>query len=1460
MVDRIETASNFDSQKPVENSASSDGNNGSMILPDSRSGLNQNREMSQKLSGAKSSSLLAKVTLASIALGTIPVLAASTLGYISASRSLNQQISAAHQKQTQKIADAVSQLMYERYNDMQVLSNLPVLTNPLAKNGGNAEQQQATLKKFIATYRVYDHVAVFNLAGNAVVQTEREKLPNQKNNKHFQQALQSEQPVMAQPTANADGTSKIYFFVPIQDASAKKVAAIARVSMPVTVVESAVQASSSSNTQYQVFNADGKFFVAEAKERLGRSVKSDFSQFASSLAAQTSSTLPVTFGNGQAQLVSYTPLAKREGAPDLKWGLIVGTDQKEVFAPKAALLLQFLIGGGLTALVAGALAGLFARRMTQPLLYTTKVANQVSKGDLNARLLVNGEDELATVGNTINQMAEQIQKLQLEQSVAAKRAKLVAELTSSIRQTLDFDTILRTSVEGVRQVLNVDRTVIYRFNPDFKSGEITAESVNPGWGRALGQTIHDPLLPDSIDRYKKGRVTMVENLATADLTRCHCEILERLEVKANIVAPIMAGDDLIGLLCAHQCSGPRKWNESEIELIQQLATQIGYAISQASLLKQQHDTAVYERLASALVARMRESFDEAAVMRVAVQETRSALKADRTLVYLFDEKWAGEIVAESVDARFPMALHAQIYDPCFAEGYVEKYRQGRVQATNDIANAGLTECHLNQLKPFEVKANLVAPILVNDRLIGLFIAHQCAETREWSELDSNFMKQVAIQLGFALEQAELFVQREKARLEAANTAIRERQLAHLVTKMRESFEPAAIMQVAVKETRDTLKSDRTLVYLFDEKWAGEIAAESVDARFPMALHAQIYDPCFAEGYIEKYRQGRVQATNDIANAGLTECHLNQLKPFEVKANLVAPILVNDRLIGLFIAHQCAETREWSELDTNFMKQVAIQLGFALEQADLIQKQTRGAEQAYLLKDMMVSMRQSLKRENIFNITTDKLRYSLKADRVVVYQFNPDWSGTIIAESVGNGWRKILNQTVNDPFREGLIEEYRNGRVRAMNDVANENIADCHRDILEGFEIRASVVAPILRQGELLGLLSVHQCVGARHWQEEEVGLVGQVATQLTFALEQADLFEAKEQARLQAETISHEQSRQREALQMQLVALLGEVEGAARGDLTVRADVTAGEIGTVADFFNSIIESLRQIVTQVKVSATQVNESLGANEEAMRSLAEEALRQAEETTRTLDSVEEMTHSIQTVATSARRAAEVAQNASLTAEAGGDAIDRTVQNILNLRETVGETAKKVKRLGESSQQISKVVSLINQIAMQTNLLAINAGIEAARAGEEGQGFAVVAEEVGELAARSAAATQEIEKIVENIQRETSQVVEAMEQSTAQVVEGTHLVEGAKHSLSQILDVSHQIAELVKSISEATVSQVETSESVSRLMKQVATVSKQTSESSRQVSTALRQTVTVAEKLQESVGTFKVETEV
>ncbi|NMF84771.1 GAF domain-containing protein [Nodosilinea sp. P-1105] len=808
--------------------------------------------------------------------------------------------------------------------------------------------------------------------------------------------------------------------------------------------------------------------------------------------------------NGTTYTLAARTIADFNGEPVAV--MVRGTSETALNALIAdSLRLQMLIA--LLALGADVvLAALLGRSMLRPMKNLQHAAWKFGMGDRQARADVFATDEVGQVAQVFNHLAENInqsetllrQQGEKEQRSAAQ-ANLLADLTSRIRQSLSEVTILNTSVDGLREVLGVDRVLIYRFHPDYKAGEITAESVGRGWTRAMGQTIQDPLTPEALERYYAGRVTTMEDRAQADISHCHCDILERLGVQANMVAPLMTGDELIGLLCAHQCDRPRQWSDAEIDLMQQVAVQIGYALSQARLLQQQELSATRERQLNELVSRLRESLETERIYQAAVTESRRALATDRVVIYKFDETWKGTFVAESVEQGWPAALGSDLYDPCFKDKYVEQYRQGRVQATANLYEAGLTECHIKQLEQYHVKANLVAPIVVNERLMGLLIAHQCSGPRQWDAMEISFLRQVGVQLGFALEQAELFAQTEQ---------------------------------------------------------------------------------------------------------------------------------------------------------------------------------------------------------------------------------------------------------------------------------------------------------------------------------------------------------------------LSEERRQKQEALQMQLVELLSEVEGASAGDLTVRADVTAGEIGTVADFFNSIVESLRQIVTKVKTSAEQVNASLGENEGAIQALATEALRQADEVTQTLTSVETMTASIQQVAASAQQAAVVANSASTTAETSGKAMDLTVQNILSLREIIGETSKKVKRLGESSQQISKAVSLINQIAMQTNLLAINAGIEAARAGEEGQGFAVVAEEVGELAARSAEATKEIERIVETIQRETAEVVDAMDQSTTEVVSGTRLVEDAKHSLGRILEVSQQIDQLVQSISTATVSQVEISETVTQLMQAIAQESAHTSKSSLKISSSLRQTVDVAKSLQAAVGTFKI----
>lgn len=345
----------------------------------------------------------------------------------------------------------------------------------------------------------------------------------------------------------------------------------------------------------------------------------------------------------------------------------------------------------------------------------------------------------------------------------------------------------------------------------------------------------------------------------------------------------------------------------------------------------------------------------------------------------------------------------------------------------------------------------------------------------------------------------------------------------------------------------------------------------------------------------------------------------------------------------------------------------------------------------------------------------------------------------------------------------------------------------------------------------------------------------------------------------EAQRKAAEQEQAKEDLQRQVIRLLDDVEGAARGDLTVQAEVTADVLGAVADSFNLTIQNLREIVNQVKIAARQVNESSRENEAFARSLSSDALRQAEVLSDTLNSVQMMTESIQRVAESAREAEQVAKLASETAIKGGDAVERTVAGILDIRETVAETTRKVKRLGESSQEISKIVGLISQIASRTNLLALNASIEAARAGDAGRGFAIVADEVRQLADRAAKASKEIEQIVLQIQSETSNVQQAMEVGTQQVIDGTKRAEQARQSLTDIIQVSHRIETLVLSITEDTVKQTETSRTVSQVMQSVELSAQETSQESQRVSASLQNLVGVARSLQDSVERFRVDSD-
>ncbi|WP_052055617.1 methyl-accepting chemotaxis protein [Myxosarcina sp. GI1] len=342
----------------------------------------------------------------------------------------------------------------------------------------------------------------------------------------------------------------------------------------------------------------------------------------------------------------------------------------------------------------------------------------------------------------------------------------------------------------------------------------------------------------------------------------------------------------------------------------------------------------------------------------------------------------------------------------------------------------------------------------------------------------------------------------------------------------------------------------------------------------------------------------------------------------------------------------------------------------------------------------------------------------------------------------------------------------------------------------------------------------------------------------------------------QQQALTDEQRQERERLEREIFVMLDEVSGAMEGDLTVRASLTSMEMSTVADLFNAIIDSLQEIAIAAKQSTGQVGSALKENEESIRRLAEQAIAEAEETRDTLKSVAAMSQSIQAVAENANQAESIVNDTYNTVVNSTSSMDSTVDSILALRTIVAETAKKMKRLGESSQKISQAVSFIEEIALRTNVLSINATVEAGRAGEYGEGFTIVAEQVGALSEQCAAATKEIASIVATIQAETQDVNQAMESGTAQVVETTRLVESTKQSLNLVLEKSQAINQLMGSISQTTVSQADTSQSITSLMQKIARLSSTTSKSSQEVAESIAATALVAQKLESTVAQFKV----
>jgi twitching motility protein PilJ len=324
--------------------------------------------------------------------------------------------------------------------------------------------------------------------------------------------------------------------------------------------------------------------------------------------------------------------------------------------------------------------------------------------------------------------------------------------------------------------------------------------------------------------------------------------------------------------------------------------------------------------------------------------------------------------------------------------------------------------------------------------------------------------------------------------------------------------------------------------------------------------------------------------------------------------------------------------------------------------------------------------------------------------------------------------------------------------------------------------------------------------------------------------------------------------------QQSILRLLDDISDLADGDLTVEATVTEDFTGTIADSINFAIAELRSLVENVASSSAKVTGSADATRATSLQLAQSAEHQAQEIAGASAAINEMAITIDQVSSNSAESAAVAERSVSIAKNGALLVRNTIDGMDTIREQIQDTAKRIKRLGESSQEIGDIVSLINEIADQTNILALNAAIQAAMAGEAGRGFAVVADEVQRLAERSATATKQIAGLVKTIQTDTNEAVNSMEQTTAEVVKGAELANSAGTALEEIETVSTSLAELIQDISEAAKHQATTSSHISNTMNVIQEITSQTLSGTNDTANSIGELADMAVEMKDSVSGF------
>jgi GAF domain-containing protein len=731
----------------------------------------------------------------------------------------------------------------------------------------------------------------------------------------------------------------------------------------------------------------------------------------------------------------------------------------------------------------------------------------------------------------------------------AEQQQILARAIARIRESLDLDEIFKTTATEVRQLLGCNRACVFRFYPERNwEGEFVAEDVGEEWRSARAEKVYDHCFSDRFDHlYREGRINAIADIYQGEFSDCYIQILERFQVRANIVAPLLKGKELWGLLCVHQCSNPRQWQPWEIEFIGRIAEHLSIALqqdeyrdrvevqaAQLAHVREQHRATERQKALTLTIEKIRQSLDLETIFQTTTQEVRQLLNCDRVAIYRFNPDGRGEFVAESVAEGWIHLLQQQwedpelcanisecsirdltnlpVADPNFQPPEGSPLNRGKSWRTcDDIYNTGFSECYIQSLERYQARAYAIVSIYHGQKLWGLLAAYQNSGPRHWKSDEVEVLVQIGAQLGVALQQSEYLQQVERQAAQLTKAAERQKALLTTVEKIRQSLDIETIFQTTTHEVRQLLGVDRVAIYRFNPDWSGEFVADSIiDGWTPIADRCPIPNPLFAAP-----QQGRYP-----------------------RHETFVPIRQGEKLWGLLVAYQTSEPRYWQDEEIDLLAQVGTQLGVALQQAEYLKqvqdqatKLAKAAERERkaVLRERALSItiekiRQSLEIQTIFDTATQEVRLLLEADRVAIYRFNLDWSGRFVAESTAEGWVSVVGvqPVTEDTFLQDTRGgRYANNKTLAVEDIYQQGYSDCHIALLEQMQARAYAIAPIFQGEKLWGMLAAYQNSVPRFWKADEVDLLVQISTQLGVALQQAELLEQTqqyaEQERRQAE-------------------------------------------------------------------------------------------------------------------------------------------------------------------------------------------------------------------------------------------------------------------------------------------------------------------------------------------------------